>query len=332
MKVYKYRKIDDQDIFERDIETFSKNSFFAPTLETFDDELEANFKEQISFLSKSLKDNLVEVTAHKNKIGVYCLAKTYDNKHLWENYAGDNQGYCIEYDIEKLTDRSKNLDYADKIEILYDNRTPVLGIQDIINRNLIPKMFGIKRVKYRPEQEIRLIFDSASLKVHHESAITAIYFGTNSNEELHQKFITKFADRDINFFKMIITQNGIVPKLIKEHKRKLTYNLNKYNFKVIKHNIFEHVESFHVYLSGENDTESLKDFALAFKEKNSHKLCLIHIYNNLEISNLIDIHPLPDNEYIKFANSYIAVADFCCDEFLDEFPYKDFKYKQLASR
>jgi hypothetical protein len=343
MKVYKYRCTKDSEILERDIGTFSSNSFFAPKLETFDDKLEANFKEQISIIvdiltesllidKQELKHSLRDVTCYKDKIGVYCVTKNYKNEHLWREYANSHQGYCIEYELEKLTDRSKNIDFSNLLEVLYDDKIPTLQIDDIGTNKLVSKMFGVKQEKYFLEEEVRLIFNFASLKKHHDSAITAIYFGCEADESLKKRFYAKFENRDIKFYQMVfIEKHGLQRQLVNEFKRKLKFNLEKYNFEILKHVVNEHVEGYHVYLIDEPNTELLTEFALAFKEKKCHKLCNLHIYNSREIQQLIDIYPLPDDDYVQFADSYIANADFSCDDFLFQFPYKDFKYVKLKN-
>ena len=47
---------------------------------------------------------------------------------------------------------------------------------------------------------------------------------------------------------------------------------------------------------------------------------------------LINKYPLEDEEYIQFAESLIAISDFSCENFLDEFPLQDFKYDELKER
>ena len=344
MKVYKYRCTKDSKILERDINTFSNNKFFAPTFKTFEDKLEASFKDRISIIIdilgekisekiKKIKTNLKEIVVFKDKIGIYCVTKRYDNKHMWGKYANENKGYCIEYDLEKLTDKSKNIDFSHILNVKYDNTTPILNTNDINSNSLISKMFGIKRTKYSPEEEIRLIFNFDSLKNHHKSAITAIYFGLKTEEKLIQKFYDKFTNRNVKFYRMKTNENcELKREMINEFSRNLIYDIDKYNFRILKHIINEHIEIYHVHVIGNINLEAIKEFAFAFNEKNCFKLCNLHIYNNSEIVDLIEVYPLPDSDYVRFADSYIANADFSSETIFFEFPFKDFKYNNLKNK
>lgn len=341
MKVYKYRCTKDIKILERDIETFSKNMFFAPKFETFDDKLEATFKEQISTIvhilgktfsknTEEINNSLTEVTNYKDKIGIYCVTKRYDNEYMWENYANINKGYCIEYDLDKLTDKSNNLDFSNMFEIIYDDKSSILNISDIGSNSLIIKMFGVKKTKYLPEEEIRLIFNFDSIKKHHKSAITGIYFGSDANEQLIEKFYKKFENRDIKFYRIIKTEkHKLETEIINQFSIKLKYNIEKYSFKILKHDINEHLEIYHIHLIDQTKTELIKEFTLAFNEKYCYKICNLHIYNNSEIIDLLDIYPLSDKDYVRYADSYIANADFSSETIFFEFPFKDFKYDNL---
>jgi hypothetical protein len=340
MKVYKYRCNKDKELFERDLETFSNNSFFAPTFKGFGDELEANFNEQISITlncidksnihSKTVMSCLKDVIEFKEKIGVYCLTKRFDNEYMWNEYANENQGYCIEYELEKITDKSKNIDFSENFDVIYDFKTPILNINDIGSDSLIQKMFGVKRLMYSQEEEVRLIFNHSSIKNHHYSAITAIYFGEKTDKALIQKFYEKFKNREIKIYRMLTNENNVLSrKIINEFSRELKFDLNKFNYEILKHSINEHIEVFYIHLIDELIGDEIKQFALAFEEKNCHKLCNLHIYNNSEIKDLIEIYPLPDKDYIRYADSYIANADFSSENIVFEFPYKDFKYNKL---
>ena len=45
-------------------------------------------------------------------------------------------------------------------------------------------VFGVKKENWKHEEEIRLIFNNSSLKSHHESAITGVYFGCHATEDI----------------------------------------------------------------------------------------------------------------------------------------------------
>jgi hypothetical protein len=111
----------------------------------------------------------------------------------------------------------------------------------------------------------------------------------------------------------------------------LKFDLNKFNYEILNHSINEHIETFYVHLIDELTGDEIKEFAQAFEEINCHKLCNLHIYNNSDIQDLIEIYPLPDKDYIRYADSYIANADFSSESIIFEFPYKDFRYNKLKN-
>ncbi len=342
MKVYKFRGVEKLD---RDIETFAKNQFFASNFSEFNDLLEANFNERISqitdIISKSfnvngeeIKRNLKELIDFKRKIGIYSLTKRFCNEQMWAYYASSHKGYCIEYDLNKLVDISQNRDFVKQVEVVYQDKITTLDTLDITSKTMIDKMFGVKKVNYFPEEEIRLLFNSFSLKNHHQSAITAIYFGHQSSNELKESFYEKFTNRDVKFYEITpsLENHKLERKLIKEFNSKSIFDLNKFNYKILSYEDSGHFEIYFIELFGETTTEILEEFSLAFKEKVCFKQCRIYIFNNSNIKELITKYPLEDKEYIQFAESLIAISDFSCENFLDEFPFKDFKYNELKER
>lgn len=159
MKAYKYRSIENE-IFKRDLETFRQNKFFAPTFEMLNDPFEANFDEVITIAlnslsqtfavdTESLKKKLKNTFDLKNKLGIFSLSKNWDIEQMWAYYASANKGYCIEYDVKKLKDKTRNFDFSTQIEIDYCDQKPTLSIEDIKNDSMLKKMFGIKKINGR---------------------------------------------------------------------------------------------------------------------------------------------------------------------------------------
>lgn len=70
---------------------------------------------------------------------------------------------------------------------------------------------------------------------------------------------------------------------------------------------------------------------MAFKEKYSYKPSNLNIFNSSDIFNLIGKYPLAGKEYVKYADAFLAVADFDSDS-VDEYPYKDFFYKEQPKK
>ncbi|RDB06536.1 DUF2971 domain-containing protein [Runella aurantiaca] len=340
MKVYKYRGVE-SDIFKRDLKTFKKNQFFAPKFEMLNDPFEANFKENLSnlfdllnsFVSigiKELKQQLQEVIDYKHKLGILSLSKTCYSEQMWAYYASSHKGYCIEYDLEKLKVKTKDSDYSNQLEISYTDDIPTLGIEDLDNNLMLQKMYGIKKEKWKHEQEIRLIFNSSSLKNHHESAITGVYFGYLASKRLIEVFKEAFKDRDIKFYQITVNthKNQLEEKLHFEFQKQRKFDISKYDFEILKYQNSTSLDNYYIYLKDTLNKNDLKKFVFAFRERFCYKPNNINIFNTDKISDLIGVYPLKGADYIRYADAFIAAAYFSPEDFIHEYPYKDFYYKE----
>jgi hypothetical protein len=76
---------------------------------------------------------------------VYSLSKRFNNLLLWENYAADHTGYCLEFANKGVFIRANNVTYDDAPEF------------DISNDDQRSGWFLFyKRVDYRSEEEVRI--------------------------------------------------------------------------------------------------------------------------------------------------------------------------------
>ena len=60
-----------------------------------------------------------------------------------------------------------------------------------------------------------------------------------------------------------------------------------------------------------------------------HKKCNIRVYDDLVIKDLINKYPLNDEEYLLFADHFIADLDFNSTK-IQLYPFQDIKYKELG--
>lgn len=345
MKVYKYRSIE-EDIFKRDFETISSNSFYSSNYSMLNDPFDIYFNEEISQVIDLLKTlfpyselgNLEkqfrEVLNFKEEIGVYCLSTDFLNEQLWAYYASSYFGYCIEYDLDKLVDKGQNFDFQYQFEIDYKDNIPTLGIEDLINLQdgFIRKMFATKKSAWQHEKEIRLIFDKYGMKKIHRSAITGIYFGIKTPDKIKENFYKLFENDDVKFYEVFPSNFELDFKLVNETKRKLKHDINKFDFEILKHRINVSHESYYVFYKGSKNEIDIKEFILAFREafliKENNSL---YIFDNKEVESLIDIYPKNDEQYINYANSIISVCDDWEEAGINN-PYKDFHYNEIINK
>lgn len=345
MKVYKYRSIEEE-IFKRDLETISNNSFYSSNYSMLNDPFDIYFNEEISQVIdlfkvlfphselENLEKQFREVLNFKDKIGVYCLSTDFLNEQLWAYYASSYFGYCIEYDLEKLVDKGQNFDFQYQFEIDYRENIPTLAIDDLINlqESFIRKMFATKKSAWQHEKEIRLIFDKYGMKKIHRSAITGIYFGIKTPENIKKAFYKLFENDDVKFYEVFPSNFELDCRLINETKRKLKYDVSKFNFEILKHRMDALHESYYVFYKGSKNELDIKEFILAFREafliKESNRL---YIFHNKEAESLIDIYPKNDEQYIKFADSIITVCEDWEEAGISN-PYKDFHYNEIVNK
>jgi hypothetical protein len=309
------------------------------------DPFDIYFNEEISQLIKILRisfpikelDNFEnqfkDVLNFKEKIGVYCLSTDFLNEQLWAYYASSYSGYCLEYDLEKLMDKGQNFDFQYKFEIDYKDNIPTLGIEDLINLQdgFIKKMFATKKSTWRHEEEIRLIFDKYGMKKFHPSAITGVYFGIKTPETIKESFYSLFKDMDVKFYEVFPSNFKLNFKLIKETKRRLKYNINNFEFDILEHRMNPLHESYYIFYKGPVDEAKIKEFILAFREAFCIKENSLYIFNNKEVTSLINVYPKNDEQYINYANSIITVSDNWEEAGINN-PYKDFHYNEIINK
>lgn len=241
--------------------------------------------------------------------------------------------YCIEYDLDKLVDKGQNFDFQYKFEIDYKDNIPTLGINDIVSRNgdIVKKMFATKKSAWKHEQEIRLIFDKYGMKKFHASAITGIYFGIKTPETIKESFYGIFKNMDVKFYEVFPSNFKLDFKLINETKRKLKYNLSKFDFEIIRSRTNQWEQVFEIFYKGDYKNENeVREFILAFREKYCIKTNTLTIFNNKEIIDLADSGSLSDDEYVRYANSIITVI--YGDDIGIFNPFKDLKYEQILNK
>ncbi|RKS96602.1 DUF2971 domain-containing protein [Chryseobacterium defluvii] len=343
MKVYKYRSVEEK-IFKRDFDTISDKFFYSSNYSTLNDPFDIYFSEQISPLIKFLnilfpnndssnfEKQLKLVLGSKEKTGIYCLSKNFLNEQLWAYYASAYSGYCIEYDLEILVDKSQNSDFEYMLEIDYNDIIPTIDINDIKNpESLIRKMYAIKKANWKHEDEIRLIFNNYGFKKFHPSAITGIYFGYKTDKIVKESFYNLFENEDVKFYEIFPSNFKLDYKLIYETKRKLKYDISKFDFEILRSrtNQWEHV--YEIFYKGNyEDIIELKEFILAFREKYCIKTSTLILFNNKRVMDLIESNSLTDEEYVRYADSIITAI--YGDEVVITNPFKDLKYNEILNK
>ncbi|MCI2081850.1 MAG: DUF2971 domain-containing protein [Bacteroidales bacterium] len=322
MLAYKYRS---NDYLERDLATLTENCIYFAPFNTLNDPNEGICNDAISKMlnvvdpfskedTKRIRDSLQKVLSFKDSIGVYSMSKTPFNFNMWVNYANNNKGFCIEYDFDKLCEETQFPLKRDinVINVDYRKRFPTITIDDIQDENVfLTKLYGTKLLKWKQEQEVRIIKDHYGKKTYHPSALKAIYFGEKCEKSARNRIITALNGYDVKFYHIYIKGSVFVANFVGEGKRNIE-RLDKVKFELItRHNPV--VENFIIIYKPMKWTKSeIIDFINLFKVEYATKQANIWIYDSKVDKSILMREPmtLSDDEYNDTEKHKIAEQCF----------------------
>ena len=187
MKVYKYRYGS-----KRDLESLKQDYFYAPHPSSLNDPCENLFGttsienaltilDRLSSISiKGVSSSLSSLVGKiRENIGIYSLSKTVLDELLWAYYADSHTGFCIEYDLEKLGELTKN---SCNFDVVYQDIIPQITFDSLIDKDfssveVFKLTSGTKSKKWQHEDEIRIIMDYFGKVEYDFRAVKSIYFG-----------------------------------------------------------------------------------------------------------------------------------------------------------
>ena len=322
MLVYKYRS---DEYFERDITTLLENCIYAAPFNALNDPDEGTCNDAVSDMlnvidlifkgdTKHVRNSLQKMLSFKESVGIYSMSKTPFNLDMWINYANSHKGFCIEYELDKLSDEMQFPPKGDIniIDVDYTETFPTITIDDIHDKKaFLTKLYGTKLLKWKKEQEVRIVKDQYGKRAYHPSSLTSIYFGEKSKISLRERIIAELAGYDVKFYVVLISGLSMSAKFIGENKRDIE-RLNKENFDIItRHN--SAVENFQIIYKPEKWTkEEIINFLKLFKEEYSTKQMNVWIYDNAVDKSLLAREPitLSDDEYNSIESHKIAEQYF----------------------
>lgn len=88
-------------------------------------------------------------------VRVLCLTDSCDYKYMWENYANDGKGFCVEYEynnINKISNSLNNINYISSADesIYFEDTLSIQQFNEIINKILFNKdEIFVKEREYR---------------------------------------------------------------------------------------------------------------------------------------------------------------------------------------
>jgi len=226
MIVYKYRG-GDNEIFKRDLDALTNDYFWASSVDELNDPCETlidtdNFKKQIKKTLRILKKDTPQINESfrilceeldnvvNRDIGIFSLSKTNLDELLWAHYANSHKGFCVAYDLEKLTENNSIKKYY-PFHVKYSNKPPCVSVSDmyklsddLTKSSLIQKFTSIKSKKWINEQEVRIITDKWGKQPYDYRALKSIYFGMRMSNTEKENIIYELRGRGITYYQIYL--------------------------------------------------------------------------------------------------------------------------------
>ena len=341
MLVYKYRG-GSNEIFKRDLEAIEKNYFWSSNYESLNDPLETTinsdgfFKQSNSllwFLNKKQKDNLSSVNnafddflTRCNNVGIYSLSKSYLDELLWAHYADSHKGFCIEYDLDLLTNNyvlEKNYSFP----VIYSSELPQINFNDLRLRSeeLIQKKLGCKSKRWEYEKEHRIITDNFGTHNYDYNAVKSIYFGLKM-DELHKIEIKKrLKGRKIKYYQIIKVEKayGFKAILLEDNNNSEDTYMKQIseeitNSTLVNYNI---LEKYYNKSTGKADIKIEIESPISENViKKLAKLFSEHLFQNADRTYIFYYLKSQDKYMIAWATSHILDGEIKVN--IDDYPLK----------
>jgi hypothetical protein len=185
--VYKYRGLAE---LRRDLKSLFLDYFFAPTASQLNDPTEAVLNDKLpreveAGTPNRLQEAFQNLKRMRHTVGIYSLSRTATDELMWARYADSHQGYCIEYNLERLILDAR--DQWDVLNVTYSDDPSSLSVFEATfgyNHETIARpLVGCKSRRWEYEREVRIITSRADRNHYARAAVTGIYFGCRCAEE-----------------------------------------------------------------------------------------------------------------------------------------------------
>lgn len=109
--------------------------------------------------------------------------------------------------------------------------------------------------------------------------------------------------------------------------------ITKDDFEIIKIEEEKLVTNFYVLWKGEMiSQQALSDFDKRFRKEYCIGSCNVSYYDTKSIKSLIDVYPLSQKEYLKFADHFIGMSTMDSPAEIWYYSYQDIKYKEYGGK
>ncbi|MGH1517752.1 hypothetical protein [Chryseobacterium sp. JK1] len=109
-------------------------------------------------------------------------------------------------------------------------------------------------------------------------------------------------------------------------------NLSPLQYEIISTTENNVSKNYYIYLNTNSLSKNeISAFIKQFREKHC-STCTISIFDTKLIKNLIEAYPLDKDEYLKFADHFVAWSTFDVPKSISFYPFQDLKYREYGGK
>ncbi len=180
--------------------------------------------------AKSLKNPLQKFSRGSQEAAAASFTTKFDNRNMWENYAANYTGFCVEYSFKKLVKQFTARDAWNILHFLpvqYSKIRPSFSYEDLIwdwahrgidrDWELISDIDGFlqeyyksmlyKSYDYRAEEEWRLILPRSNVGKYEFPYASSILLGKDVSQNYQKRLIEIAAKLEIPVYKQTYNKN-----------------------------------------------------------------------------------------------------------------------------
>lgn len=183
-----------QPITEYSIANLISEKLWASLPESFNDPFEYKHK----VIGEPGNTEWDELYAKKDNVTIICLTEVPDDLLMWAHYADSHYGFCMGFEISKLTTK-----------VNYSNNYPTLDFTKDKNNQILSwhKILHSKSKHWKYEKEHRMIFVGPESLREYPGILTTIIFGFKTKEVDKIKILKILKDK-VNYFQARLDDNS----------------------------------------------------------------------------------------------------------------------------
>lgn len=200
-------------------------------------------RDKFAEIEENAVDNMVDVinqtrTGMRDRSLVYCMTERYDNHTLWENYADNYTGFCIEYSFKDFAKQEfpdyKNLVYM--FPMSYRKKKPYFNMVPLMDGAFREFIYKDDSWKRDPELDadlnMQLLYKNSDYDYEHEWRFS---IKADCNNKQRFPFVSAIyagkdiAQQDLNQLLYIARKLGV-----SVYKQEINRSMNGYDYKIVK--------------------------------------------------------------------------------------------------